>query len=109
MVNFHVTGSASLNYEFLFMFLLFLLFVHLSNNFKHFVSFKVYSWGDNSCGQLGRKKAMALRPKKVKVGFVNFGQYDNFLRYLSDKKVKSMTTFTMVSGLNPGLSVVCLV
>ncbi|XP_068688097.1 alsin-like isoform X2 [Montipora foliosa] len=27
---------------------------------------QVYSWGDNSCGQLGRKKSMAIEPKKVR-------------------------------------------
>lgn len=27
---------------------------------------QVYSWGDNSCGQLGRKKSMALQPKKIR-------------------------------------------
>jgi len=28
---------------------------------------QVFSWGDNSCGQLGRKKSMALQPKKIRV------------------------------------------
>ncbi|XP_048580362.1 alsin [Nematostella vectensis] len=27
---------------------------------------QVFSWGDNSCGQLGQKKSIAVRPKKVK-------------------------------------------
>ena len=39
------------------------------NFFKTQIFFliQVYSWGDNSCGQLGRKKSMAIEPKKVRV------------------------------------------